>query len=153
MHKSLISLVAVVAIGVGLAFAANYTPTTKEAANTYSGATTFSGALTASGTVTLTGTSSALTNSAALTVTTGTHILSGIGGALGGSNTVTVVAPAAAGEEVVLIMAALTTNYITIADSGSVALAGPWSFSSTNDTLHLRAATAALWVEVSRSRN
>lgn len=68
------------------------------------------------------------------------------------TNAVTVAAPKAVGDLVVLIVNPASTNLVSIADSGTVRLASAW-VADGNDTLTLYAATATNWVEISRSAN
>ena len=86
------------------------------------------------------------------TVAAGVHLISGTGGANDTTNTVVLANPAAAGDLVYIIMAATTTNLVTIADSGNVA-ASSAILLDANDSVTLVGATTSLWVEVSASDN
>ncbi len=97
-------------------------------------------------------TSLSVTNGQAVTVAKSCYLVSGIGSPNDNTNTVTLVNPSAAGDVVTLIMAAGTTNLVTIADSGNVAASGAILLDA-NDAVTLQAATTGLWVEVSASDN
>ena len=86
------------------------------------------------------------------TVAAGVHLISGTGGANDTTNTIVLANPAAAGDLVYIIMAATTTNLVTIADSGNVAASGAILLDA-NDSVTLVGATASLWVEVGASDN
>ena len=80
------------------------------------------------------------------------YLVSGTGGANDTTNTIVLANPTAAGDVVTIIMAATTTNLITIADSGNVAASGAILLDA-NDSVTLTAATTALWVETSSVDN
>lgn len=115
-------------------------------------AATHSGAQTFSGTLTLASTALSVTNGQAITVAAGSYVLSGIGGANDTTNTVTLVAPTAAGQILYLAMATATTNLVTIADSTTVAASGAILLDA-NDTALFIAVDASTWALVSESDN
>lgn len=86
------------------------------------------------------------------TLALGINLISGTGGANDTTNTVVLANPGTAGKVCTIIMAAGTTNLITIADSGNVAATGAILLDA-NDSVTLKAATAALWVETSSTDN
>jgi hypothetical protein len=92
------------------------------------------------------------TNSQAITVAAGVYVVSGTGGANDTTNTVTLVAPTVAGQEVTIMVATASTNLITIADSGTVAASGAILL-DFNDVAVLRAIDTSTWVLVSESNN
>lgn len=92
------------------------------------------------------------TNSQAITVSAGVYVISGTGGANDTTNTVTLVAPTVAGQEVTIMVATASTNLITIADSGTVAASGAILL-DFNDVAVLRAIDTSTWVLVSESNN
>ena len=104
------------------------------------------------GDVTMSVTAANWTDGSTNTVAAGTHLISGTGGANDTTNTVVLANPAAAGDLVYIVMAAGTTNLITIADSGNVA-ASDAILLDANDAVTLLAATTSLWVEVGGSDN
>jgi hypothetical protein len=104
------------------------------------------------GTLTLSGSALNVTNGQAVTVAAGCYVLNGIGGANDSTNTITLAAPAAAGELVYLVAATATTNLITIADSGTVAASGAILLDG-NDTAQLIAVDTSTWCLVSESDN
>ena len=91
-----------------------------------------------------------VTNGAVITAVSDAYVLSGIGGANDTTNTVT-LANATDGQKLTLIVAAATTNLITIADSGNVALSGAW-LGDANDVISL-IGVSTNWVETSASDN
>ena len=93
-----------------------------------------------------------VTNGQPITVSAGVYILSGIGGANDTTNTVTLVAPTAAGQKVTLIMATGSTNLVTIADGTTVA-ASSAILLDANDTAVLQAVDASTWCLLSESDN
>jgi hypothetical protein len=93
-----------------------------------------------------------VTNGQAITVSAGTYILSGIGGDNDTTNTVTLVAPTAAGQKVTFIVATASTNLITIADGTTVAASGAILL-DFNDNAVLQAVDASTWTLVSESDN
>jgi len=93
-----------------------------------------------------------VTNGQPVTVAAGVYVISGINGALNSTNTITLVAPTAAGQKVTFLGAADLTNAIAIADSGTVAAAGAIAIQA-NDTAVLQANGTATWCEVSNSDN
>jgi hypothetical protein len=93
-----------------------------------------------------------VTNGEAITVSAGVYIVSGIGGANDTTNTVTLVAPTAAGQKVTLIAATGTTNLITIADGTTVAASGAILLDG-NDTAVLQAVDTSTWCLVSEMDN
>tara|TARA_R110000824_G_scaffold375633_1_gene566567 strand:- start:318 stop:788 length:471 start_codon:yes stop_codon:yes gene_type:complete len=92
------------------------------------------------------------TNTASITVSAGVYVISGTGGANDTTNTVTLVAPTVAGQEVTIMVATASTNLITIADSGTVAASGAILL-DFNDVAVLRAIDTSTWVLVSESNN
>jgi len=104
------------------------------------------------GTVTLSGSALNVTNGQAVTVAAGAYILNGIGGANDSTNTITLAAPAAAGQLVYLAVATASTNLITIADSGTVAASGAILLDG-NDTAALIAVDTSTWCLLSESDN
>ena len=92
------------------------------------------------------------TNSQAIPVSAGVYVISGTGGANDTTNTVTLVAPTVAGQEVTIMVATASTNLITIADSGTVAASGAILL-DFNDVAVLRAIDTSTWVLVSESNN
>ena len=104
------------------------------------------------GTFTLTASALNVTNGQAVTVAAGCYVLSGIGGANDSTNTITLAAPAAAGELVYLTVATASTNLVTIADSGTVAASGA-ILMDFNDSCVLVAVDTSTWLLVSESDN
>jgi len=105
-----------------------------------------------SGDISMSVTTANWTDGSTNTVAPGVHLIKGTGGANDTTNTVVLANPAAAGDLVTIIMAAGTTNLITIADSGNVAATGAILLDA-NDSVTLTAATTALWVETSSTDN
>ncbi|MCP4528942.1 MAG: hypothetical protein GY833_23985 [Aestuariibacter sp.] len=93
-----------------------------------------------------------VTNGQAVTVSAGVYILSGIGGANDSTNTITLVAPTAAGQKVTLLMATASTNLVTIADGTTVAASGV-ILMDFNDNAVLQAVDTSTWLLVSESDN
>ena len=93
-----------------------------------------------------------VTNGQAITVADSVYVLSGIGGADNTTNTVTLVAPSAAGQSVVLLVATASSNLVTIADSGTVAASGAILLDG-NDSAFLVSVDTSTWVLVSESDN
>jgi hypothetical protein len=93
-----------------------------------------------------------VTNGQPITVSAGVYIVSGIGQANDSTNTVTLVAPTAAGQKVTIIMATATTNLVTIADSTTVAASGAILLDA-NDTAVLQAVDTSTWCLISESNN
>lgn len=104
------------------------------------------------GTFTLTATALNVTNGQAVTVSAGAYTLNGIGGANDTTNTITLAAPAAAGELVFLSVATASTNLVTVADSGTVAASGAILMDG-NDTAVLLGIDTSTWGLVSESDN
>lgn len=104
------------------------------------------------GTFTLSGSALSVTNGQAVTVGAGCYVLNGIGGANDSTNTITLAAPAAAGQLCYLVVATASTNLITIADSGTVAASGA-ILMDFNDTAVLLAVDTSTWTLVSESDN
>ncbi len=105
-----------------------------------------------SGDVSMTVTAANWADGSTNTVAAGVHLISGTGGANDSTNTVVLANPAAAGDLVVIVMDAATTNLVRIADSGNVAATGAILLDA-NDTVTLIGATASLWVETSSTDN
>jgi hypothetical protein len=103
------------------------------------------------GSVIDTGTALNVTNGQAVSLSGGVILLNGIGGADDSTNTVTV--SGTVGTMTTLIVAAASSNLITIADSGTVYLSSAW-LGDNNDciTLYVRTATTNV-VEVSSIDN
>ena len=143
------------AAGTGLLYAA--TATKVEIADT-SVETEVQGTLDVNGnadfdaTFTLSGSAQNVTNGQAITVAAGCYVLNGIGGANDSTNTITLAAPAAAGQRVVLTVATASTNLITIADSGTVAASGA-ILMDFNDCCELVAVDTSTWLLLSESDN
>ena len=95
-------------------------------------------------------TTASLTNGATLTATSDVYIISGIGGANDTTNTVT-LANAVNGQRLTLVVAAASTNLITIADSGNAALSSAW-LGDANDVISL-IGVSTNWVQTSESDN
>jgi hypothetical protein len=93
-----------------------------------------------------------VTNGQAITVSAGAYVLNGIGGADNSTNTVTLVAPAAAGELVYLMVATASSNLVAIADSGTVAASGGIELDG-NDTAVLMGVDTSTWCLISESDN
>jgi len=93
-----------------------------------------------------------VTNGQAITVSAGVYIVSGIGSANDATNTVTLVAPTAAGQKVTLIVATASTNLIAIADGTTVAASGGILL-DFNDTAVLQAVDASTWCLLSEMDN
>jgi len=110
------------------------------------------GTFNAAGTFTLAATALNVTNGQAITVSAGTYVLSGTGSADNGTNTITLVAPAAAGQLVTLIMATASSNLVAIADSGTAALATALELDG-NDTAVLQAVDTSTWCQIGTSDN
>jgi len=110
------------------------------------------GTFNAAGTFTLEATALNVTNGQAITVAAGTYVLSGTGGANNTTNTITLVAPAAAGQLVTLIMATASSNLVAIADSGTAALATALELDG-NDTAVLQAVDTSTWCQIGTSDN
>jgi hypothetical protein len=104
------------------------------------------------GTVTYSGGAATVTNGQAVTVSAGCHVLTGTGQADNYTNTITLAAPAAAGELVYLVVATASSNLIAIADSGTVAASGGIELDG-NDTALLIAVDTSTWCLVSESDN
>jgi len=86
-----------------------------------------------------TGTALNVTNGQPVSLTGGVILINGIGGADDSTNTITV--SGTVGTETRLIVAAASTNLITIADSGTVYLSGAW-LGDNNDVIDLYVRTA-----------
>ena len=95
-------------------------------------------------------TTASLTNGATLTATSDVYVISGIGGANDTTNTVT-LANATNGQRLTLVVAAASTNLITIADSGNAALSSAW-LGDANDVISL-IGVSTNWVQTSESDN
>ena len=95
-------------------------------------------------------TTASLTNGATLTATSDVYVISGIGGANDTTNTIT-LANAVNGQRLTLVVAAASTNLITIADSGNAALSGAW-LGDANDVISL-IGVSTNWVQTSESDN
>jgi len=93
-----------------------------------------------------------VTNGQAITVASGVYVVSGIGGANDTTNTVTLVAPTAAGQKVTLIMATASSNLVTIADGTTVAASGAILLDG-NDTAVLQAVDTSTWCLISEMDN
>lgn len=96
--------------------------------------------------------SASVTNGQAVTVSNGFLILTGIGGANDTTNTVTLSNPGAVGQRLTVAVATASTNLITFADSGNMALSSAW-LGDGNDTIDLVGLTTSLWLQVSESDN
>ena len=110
------------------------------------------GTFNAAGTFTLAATALNVTNGQAITVAAGTYVLSGTGGANNTTNTITLVAPAAAGQVVTLIMATASSNLVAIADSGTVAATAALELDG-NDTAVFQAVDTSTWCQIGTSDN
>jgi len=125
---------------------------------TRTGSSTISGTLDVTGAVTQTAapvfvpTAASWTDGSTNTLSAAVYLVSGTGGANDTTNTIVLANPTTAGMEVTIVMAAATTNLITIADSGNVA-ASSAILLDANDVVTLYAATTSLWVEKSASDN
>lgn len=108
--------------------------------------------VTVGGLIAVTPTAANWTDGSTNSLVEGVYLISGTGGANDTTNTVVLANPAVAGAEVTIIMAAGTTNLITIADSGNVAASGAILLDA-NDVVVLQAATTSLWVEKGGSDN
>lgn len=128
---------------VSAAFAADYTPRSAEDGSQSVAAAN----VTVSGIVRLTPTLVNWTDGQTNTLAAGAYLVSGTGGANDTTNTVVLANPTTAGDRVLIVMAAATTNLITIADSGNVAASGAILLDA-NDAVELYAPTTSLWVEV-----
>ena len=109
------------------------------------------GSMTVSGTVTVPPTAASWTNGQAVTATAPLYLVSGTGGANDTTNTVTLADPSV-GQVLQIIVAAASTNLITIADSGNVAASGAILLDA-NDSVTLYGAATNLWVETAASDN
>jgi hypothetical protein len=83
-------------------------------------------------------TAQSATNNQAITLSTGQVVINGIGGANDSTNTITIAyeASSTVPRIVRLVVNSASTNLITLADSGSVALSAAW-IADNNDTLTL----------------
>ena len=123
------------------------------------GSMTIAGTMTASalagdltGAVTYTVTTADWTDGVTNTLVPGVYLVSGTGGANDTTNTVVLANPTTVGDSVTIVIAAASTNLITIADSGNVA-ASSAILLDFNDSVTLVAATTSLWVETAASDN
>jgi len=91
-----------------------------------------------------------VTNGQVVTVAAGIYNLNGIGGADDSTNTIT-IANATAGVKTLLLVNAASSNLITIADSGIMALSGAW-LGDNNDNLTLLGVSTN-WVEIGQVDN
>ena len=91
-----------------------------------------------------------VTNGQEVTVASGWYVLNGIGGADDSTNTIT-LANATAGQKVILIVNSASTNLITIADSGIMALSSAW-LGDNNDNITLFGVSTN-WVEIGQVDN
>lgn len=105
------------------------------------------GAATFAGNMTITPTSLTVTNGQVITVGAGSYVIDSVGGADDSTNTVTVTAPAAAGQLVILAMATATTNLLTIADSGTFAGSSALLLDA-NDAAILFSVDTSTWLEI-----
>ena len=153
MRSAWIAIAAITMVAV-LGAIAQYTPMKAEDTTATLLATDASVAddLTVGGLIAVTPTAANWTNGNTNSLVEGVYLVSGTGGANDTTNTIVLANPAVAGAEVTIIMAATTTNLITIADSGNVAATGAILLDA-NDTVTLTAATTALWVETSSTDN
>lgn len=119
---------------------------------TVSGSVTASGAWAFGSTFTLTANALNVTNSQPVTISRGAYTLTGIGQADNFTNTITLTAPAAAGELVFLTVATASSNLVSIADSGTVAASGAILLDG-NDSALLIAVDGSTWCLVSESDN
>ncbi|MHC4616256.1 MAG: hypothetical protein ACYTEQ_00745 [Planctomycetota bacterium] len=102
--------------------------------------------------VNLVGTALNVTNAQPVTVEQGAYVLNGIGQADNFTNTITLVAPSAAGDLVYLMVATASSNLVAIADSGTVAASGGIELDG-NDTAVLMAVDGSTWCLISESDN
>lgn len=91
-----------------------------------------------------------VTNGATLTPMSGTYVLNGIGGANDTTNTIT-LANATTGQSLRIIVAAASTNLITIADSGNVSLSSAW-LGDASDVIDL-IGVGTNWTQTGESNN
>ena len=147
MKKFIALMLAVGLVGVG--FAADYTPSSEEDStdSVLAVDVTASGDLTVAGIVTLTPTAENWTDGSTNTLAAGAYLISGTGGANDTTNTVVLANPTTAGDTVLIVVDAASTNLITIADSGNVAASGAILLDAS-DAVLLYAPTTSLWVEV-----
>lgn len=96
-------------------------------------------------------TAQSVTNGQAVTIGAGLTVLTGIGGPLNGTNTITLVAPGKVGV-VAYVAIAGTSNLVAIADSGTAALSAAFE-GNASDVLTLIANGTGTWAEVSKSAN
>lgn len=93
-----------------------------------------------------------VTNGQAVTVGARAYVVSGIGGANNSTNTITLVAPTAAGQTVTFVVATASSNLVTIADSTTVAASGAILLDG-NDTCELIAVDTNTWCLIAESDN
>ena len=93
-----------------------------------------------------------VTNAQAVVCNGSKIVLTGIGSAAAGTNTVTLPTPIAAGQTVDLIVDGSSTNLVSIVAAANVVLSATW-VGNTNDVLSLYAVTSSKWIELSRGNN
>lgn len=108
--------------------------------------------VTASGFIITTPLTQNVTNGQPVTLSGSLNVLTGINGTNGATDTITLADPGTAGKLAVIVVGAASTNFVGLADSGNVRLAGAWTGGS-NDVLTLRSTATNYWAEVSRSDN
>jgi len=97
--------------------------------------------------------STSATNGQEVTLSTASVVLTGIGGANGTTNTITIATPYTAGALYVLTVASTSTNDILIADDGTaMSLGGDVTLNPT-DAMVLYAVSTAKMVKVATSGN
>jgi len=96
--------------------------------------------------------SQSVTNGQPVTLAGSLNILTGINGTNGATDTITLADPGTSGKMVTIVVGSASTNFVALADSGNVRLAGAWSGGS-NDTLTLYAVATNYWNEADRSDN
>jgi hypothetical protein len=93
-----------------------------------------------------------VTNAQAVVCNASKIVLTGIGSAADGTNTVTLPTPIAAGQTVDLIVDSSSTNLVSIVAAANVVLSATW-LGNTNDVLSLYAVSSSKWIELSRGNN
>lgn len=137
--KKIMITAALVALLCVAAFAGNVKPLYEVDGNTTVGA------------LVVTNAAMQVTNGQAITVTKGVYVLEGTGQTDNFTNTVTLANAGTPGLEVTLIVKSDSSNLITIADSGIMALSGAW-VGDNDDVLRLYS-VGTNWVETGEVNN
>lgn len=118
-----------------------------------SGTTTTTGVLTPNGGIAPKVTAVAVTNGAAVAVTAGVIELTNTGGATTATNAITITAPYAVIDQLVLIRVASSSNFVKIADNTTLMALGSDVVMGANDTLLLYISATNVAEKVSSSDN